>query len=135
MVIVGMGWANWGRSVYLERWRNQDSIYFKYIQGAIGFAKRAVDRHQVRMMVVIYPDVVNITEGNEFVGVYDSARKTLTRTTGVPVYSGYEAFLGNPLTERNMSFSLSDKHPNCKAHSIFGEWTFGKWIGVQNTRI
>jgi transposase-like protein len=36
------------------------------------------------MIVVIYPDAVNISESNEVVGVYDSASKTLTRTRWRP---------------------------------------------------
>jgi hypothetical protein len=84
-----MGWVNWGRGVYMERWDNQDGVYFKYVQGSISFAKQEAYRHRVPMMVVIYPEAVNISQSNEFVRIYDSASKALARTTGVPVYSGY----------------------------------------------
>jgi hypothetical protein len=75
----------------------------------------------------VYPDPVQMDRSNEFVDIYATVAKRLTDETGVPAYSGYEAFLGNPLANTNMPFSLTDTHPNCKAHEIFGDWVYSKW--------
>ena len=52
----------------------------------------------------------------------------LSGELNIPVHSGYEAFLGNTKSNRNMSFSLTDSHPSCDAHEIFGKWVFRKWV-------
>jgi hypothetical protein len=61
-------------------------------------------------------------------------QRTLTSSTGVPVFSGYEAFLGNPRAKENMTFSLTDGHPSCEAHAIFGQWVLEKWTRLPRAR-
>ena len=136
-VAVGTGLldVNWGRGAFVERWRDLNSIYFKYVQASIGVAKRDADRYRVPLMVVIYPDPLGINNSNEYVAIYDNVRRSLSTSLVIPVYSGYEAFLDNPLARENMPFSLTDAHPSCKAHEIFGDWVFAKWSNVGSSQV
>lgn len=126
-VAGGLLKLDWGRAAYPERWRNASGVYYKYLLGSIEMAKLEAERHQVPLMVVIYPDPMNLTESNEYVQIYRQASESLTASTGVPVYSGYDAFLGNTRAKTNMPFSLTDTHPSCEAHAIFGAWVFSTW--------
>jgi hypothetical protein len=119
--------VNWGRAAFPHRWNDREGLYFKYVQASIAYARREADSHGVPLMVVIYPDPIGLNSRNEFVDIYAGVQGALTASTGVPVYSGYDAFLGNPATRNNMVFSLSDAHPNCQAHAIFGQWVFSTW--------
>jgi hypothetical protein len=122
--------VDWGRAAYPERWRNTDGVFYKYLRGSLEFAKQEADRHQVPVMAVIYPDPVNMTRSNEYVDIYDRVGRSLTASTGVPVLSGYEAFLDNPAAKASMPFSLTDTHPSCEAHDIFGGWVYSQWADV-----
>ena len=119
--------VGWGRGVYPRQWRDVDGVHFKYIRAGIELAREEADARHVPMMAVIYPDPMGLNEKNEYVALYETAALTLTRSTGVPVYSGYGAFLGNSRSRENMPFSLTDSHPSCEANAIFGEWVFEKW--------
>ena len=63
-----------------------------------------------------------------FYAIYERAARSLMEATGVPVLSGYDAFVGDPRAARDMPFSLTDTHPNCLAHEIFGEWVLQQWL-------
>jgi hypothetical protein len=128
-IAVRMGWLkmDWGRGAFPARWRADDGLYFKYVRASVEYAKSEADRRGVPLMIVFYPDPVQMEPSNEFVEIYRTVARRLTDETGVPAYSGYDAFLGNPAAQANMPFSLTDTHPNCKAHEIFGDWVYAKW--------
>lgn len=126
-VKTGLLKVDWGRAAFPRRWEDRDGLYFKYVQASVTYAKREAASQGVPLMVVIYPDPIGLNTQNEFVGIYNRAREALTAATGVPVYSGYDAFLGNPASRDTMVFSLSDAHPNCEAHGIFGRWVYETW--------
>jgi hypothetical protein len=124
------GWlpTDWGRGSYPARWTDTDGIYFKHIKGSIALAQEEARARGVPLMVVIYPDSMNISPANPFYAIYERAARSLTEATGVPVLSGYHAFVGDPRAARDMPFSLTDTHPNCQAHEIFGEWVLRQWL-------
>jgi hypothetical protein len=67
-------------------------------------------------MVVIYPDVKNILRENVYYGIYQDVERRLSESLGMPVVSGYRAFLNDKDARQNMAYSLVDDHPSCKAH-------------------
>jgi lysophospholipase L1-like esterase len=127
---VGLIDVTWGRGAFPERWKDASGLYFKHVAAAIQLAREDAAARSIPLMVVIYPDPVAITEANEYVPIYRQVQSVLSAQTNVPVYSGYEAFLGNARTRENMPFSLTDAHPSCEAHDMFGKWVFQKWTTV-----
>lgn len=117
----------WGRTAYTPLWQDHRSMEFKLLKFALAGMRDALGGAGVsKMMVVIYPDVENLRRDNAYVGIYQAVEADLSQELGVPVWSGYQAFLDNPDAKRNMSYSLMDHHPSCKAHEIFAEWVFGR---------
>jgi hypothetical protein len=129
-VAHSVGWLprDWGRGSYPARWTDTNGVYFKHIKGSIALAQEEARSRGVPLMVVIYPDSMNISTANPFYAIYQSAAASLAEATGVPVLSGYDAFVGDPRASLHMPFSLTDTHPNCLAHEIFGEWVLQQWL-------
>lgn len=123
--------VGWGRTAYLPLWQDPGSTEFKLLRLALAGMRDASKGAGVgRMMVVIYPDVVNIRHDNVYVEIYREAERSLAGALGVPVFSGYPAFLDHPEARPSMSYSLTDHHPNCKAHELFAQWVSGKLRGI-----
>jgi hypothetical protein len=117
----------WGRSAYPALWQNPASLEFKLLRFALAGVRDSLAQAGVpRMMVVIYPDVENLRPDNAYVAIYRGVEQELSRSLGVPVLSGYPAFLDSREAQPNMPFSLVDHHPSCKAHEIFAGWVFGR---------
>lgn len=118
----------WGRSAFPIYWNDLEGFRFKFLEGMLGLIKREAEQFGVPMMVVIYPDVQHLSAESVYFAIYRKVSNALSKNLGLTVYSGFDAFLGNPLATKDMSFSLSDHHPNCEAHEIFGKWVFDKWM-------
>ena len=117
--------VGWGRTAYPPQWRSHQGIEFKMLRFALAGIRDALKARGVsRMMVVIYPDMENVRRENEYVGIYGDAEAELSRALGVPVWSGYPAFLDSPESKPNMSYSLVDHHPSCKAHELFAKGVY-----------
>lgn len=118
----------WGRSAFPMYWNDLEGFRFKFLEGVLGLIKHEADQFGVPMMVVIYPDVQHLSAESVYFAIYRKVGNALSENLGLTVYSGFDAFLGNPAATKDMSFSLSDHHPNCEAHEIFGKWVFDKWM-------
>ena len=127
---VGLIDVDWGRGAFPDRWKDSSGLHFKHVAAGIQLARQEATARSIPLMVVIYPDPVAIKESNEYVPIYRQVQSVLSAETSVPVFSGYEAFLGNARIKENMPFSLTDAHPSCEAHDVFGKWVFEKWSGV-----
>jgi lysophospholipase L1-like esterase len=131
---VGLIDVTWGRGAFPDRWKDSSGLYFKHVAAGIELARQDAVARSIPFMVVIYPDPVAINESNEYVPIYRQVQSVLSAQTRVPVFSGYDAFLGNARTRQNMPFSLTDAHPSCEAHDMFGKWVFQKWSAVTPTQ-
>ena len=118
---------DWGRGSYPSRWNNLDGLHYKYIRGSIALAKAALQPRGIPLVVVIYPDSMNLSPRNEFYEIYRHVATALQTDVGVPVHSGYDGFLADRRALPDMPFSLTDTHPSCLAHEIMGDWAFQKW--------
>ncbi|MFL6566121.1 MAG: hypothetical protein ACJ8G5_14395, partial [Burkholderiales bacterium] len=117
--------VGWGRAAYPALWQDHQGLEFRLVKFALAGIRDAVGgAGAAPMMVVIYPDVQNIGRENAYYGIYQDVEKDLARALGVPVRSGYAAFLDNPEAKRDMPYSLTDNHPSCKAHQLFARWVF-----------
>lgn len=128
---LGINKLGWGRTAYPPLWRNADSLEFRLMKFALAGIRDALGGSEAaRMMVVIYPDVQNIGKENVYFGIYQEVEARLSRSLGVPVSSGYPAFLSSADAKPNMPYSLTDTHPSCKAHEIFAKWVFVRFEEV-----
>lgn len=120
--------VGWGRTAFPAYWQEHDQKPFKLLLYALARIHAELKAVGTPMVVVIYPDVSQISNDNAYVEIYDDAAKYISERLGVPVYSGYEAFLSRTDVDSDMTFSLTDSHPNCKAHQVFGTWVFDKLV-------
>jgi lysophospholipase L1-like esterase len=117
--------VGWGRAAYPPLWQDHRSLEFRLVKFALAGIRDALGGPGTRRMtVVIYPDVQDLRKDNVYVGIYHGVEEHLSAVLGVPVASGYAAFLGNAEAKPNMSYSLTDNHPSCKAHELFAKWVF-----------
>lgn len=121
-----LGWnIGFGRTAYPALWQDHGGLEFKLLEFALAGTRDALrGAGASRPLVVIYPDVQNIGKDNIYFAIYRDAERRLTRSLGVPVLSGYPAFLNDREASPNMPYSLVDDHPSCKAHEIFARWVF-----------
>jgi hypothetical protein len=125
--------VGWGRSAYPALWQDASGLEFKVVRFSLAGIRDSLSGAGVsRMMVVLYPDVENLRADNAYVAIYRGVEQALSRELGVPVFSGYPAFLNDREARPNMPFSLVDHHPSCKAHEIFAKWVFGRFQQVRN---
>ena len=117
--------VGWG-SNYKEQWRNHVSLQFRLVKLSMKLLQSEFEKANVPLLVVMYPPASRINEQNDYVRLYSDAAKFLSESTGVTVLSGYPAFFRNEQAKEDMSFSLTDGHPNCQAHEIFATWVLDK---------
>lgn len=131
---VGLLPRDWGRGSYPARWGDLDGLYYKYIRGSVASARIETERLGIPLVVLFYPDSMNLSIGNEFYSLYRRVGEALQRDVGVPAHSGYDGFLSDPRTSTNMPYSLTDTHPSCLAHEIMGDWAYQKWSETLRAR-
>ena len=118
---------DWGRGSYPARWGDLDGLHYRYIRGSVALAKAEMQRRGIPLVVLIYPDSMNLSAKNEFYDIYRRVSAALRKDVGVPVFSGYDGFLSDKRSKENMPFSLTDTHPSCDAHEIMGDWAYQRW--------
>ena len=109
-----------GRQTYPPAWDDANGTLFRLVEFALEKLKQQVGDTPV--LVGFYPNVENLSPSNPLVEPYRKAAKLLHEALKIPVYSGFDAYLSNPEAKRNMTWSLTDAHPSCEAHSIFARW-------------
>ncbi len=118
--------TGWGRTAYPPLWRDHAGTEYKLLKFALaGIRDTLAARGVTRVLVAIYPDVENLRAENPYVALYRDVEADLSRELGLPVWSGYPAFLDAPASRRNLSFSLVDHHPNREAHARFAAGVHG----------
>ena len=124
--------VGFGRSAYPALWQAHSGLEFKVVRFSLASIRDRLREAGVqRMMVVIYPDIENLKPENPYVAIYSGVAQDLASTLGVPVFSGYPAFLESSEARTHMPFSLVDHHPSCKAHELFANWVYGRFEQVR----
>lgn len=114
----------WGQTAYPTWWDDTDGGHFQLLVAALTRLEGELAAAGVGMTVLIYPDPTAMTEQNQWVPILDRAAAALSGDLGVTVKSGYDAFLDNPAAGTDMYHSIADRHPDCEAHRLFGEWAY-----------
>lgn len=124
-ILVKLG-ANlsWGQTAYPGWWDDVDGDHFQAVVAGLHLIRAELEDHGVGMTVLLYPDAAALVEENPYVPILQKAADALESRVGVTAASGYDAFLENPEASDNMFHSLADRHPNCEAHRLFGEWAY-----------
>ena len=107
---------------YLEPWIDPTSAEFQGILIALSEIKRLAQIHRIPFVIAFYPNVEDLSGQGEIYEAVGQAVPHLGEQLGLPVYNGYEAFLGNPKADDRMVWSLTNMHPSCAAHEIMADW-------------
>lgn len=116
-----------GRMRYPGLWSDAESLEFRLISAGMQEIGRIAGRHGIPMMVAFYPPIEFLSKDNPMYAATEIAGRELGARLGVPVLNGFEAYLDDPRSERNMSRSLTDHHPSCLGHRILAEWLVRKF--------
>ena len=116
-----------GRQRYPGLWSDADSLEFRLIAAGMDEIKVVADRHDTPMIVAFYPPVEFLAEDNPMYEASEIAGQELSKRLGVPVLNGFDAYLDDPRSSRNMTRSFTDAHPSCLGHQILAEWLVEKF--------
>jgi hypothetical protein len=118
--------AGWGMG-YPEQWQDQGGLSYRLLEWSMAMLAETLDEAEAPHLVTLYPPARQITADNPYAHIYARAAADLEARTGHPVLSGYAAFLDHPQASRDMPFSLTDAHPSCAMHRLYGEWVWREW--------
>lgn len=122
MLSAGSGGARVGRARYPSRWSDVDGLELKMIATSLARLRALLEAQSIGYTVVFYPNVEQLSAEAEMHGVVEGLKKTLATMAGVTLHNGYDAFLGRPEADIDMTWSMVDAHPNCEAHALFAQW-------------
>ena len=99
-------------------YQNQQSVEFITYLDVLKKMQIDAEKNEIVINFVYFPDVIYLREDNDklwksFIDV--------AKTKGVTIKDAWEYFLQNKNSD-NMSWSLVDYHPNCKAHEIMANF-------------
>ncbi len=120
---------SFGRAAYPGSWADPDSLAFRVLEYGLRQLVAAARSAGSPLEIVFYPNVENLGTDSTVRAAYEVAAPYLRQALEVPVYSGYEAFIGNPAASGRMAWSLTDSHPSCLAHGIMARWLAGRTPG------
>ncbi len=115
-------------TTYPAGWSTFEDLRFKTAEFGLSRLRDMAREHDVDMMIVFYPNVEMLTKDSPLYNSYESAKDRLRTILKTPVFSGYDAFLGNPRASSGMSWSLIDYHPVCEAHNLMAQWMAGLYM-------
>ena len=85
---------------------------------AFQHAVKLADKHDLKIAVVIFPELQNLDGDYPFAAIHDLVRRTC-ESMGLPVLDLLDSFRGK--TDRDLWVHPSDHHPNEVAHAIAAE--------------
>lgn len=118
-----------GRAAYPVSWSNPEGLQFLVAKYGLRKMVELARSVEAATFVAFYPNVEDLSENSSVRSAYNAAVPRLHEELGVPVYSGYDAFIDNPRATRKMVWSLTDAHPSCAAHGIMGSWIADHVLG------
>lgn len=106
----------YNRSGWEKLYTNNNSEENKAILNDLLFIKNLAKKNNIDLKIVYYPDTNFITQNNSRVKVWRDFLRIASKNN-LQIYDPWDFFLQNKIDD-NMTWSLTDKHPNCDAHKI-----------------
>ena len=126
---VAFNFTDMGRMRFREPWIDPDGAQFQGVLIALSEIKRLTESHRIPLVIAFYPNTEDLSGHGGIYEAIEQAVDLLKEQLGLPVYNGYDAFLGNPKASPHMVWSLTNVHPSCDAHEIMAEWLVQKLEG------
>jgi hypothetical protein len=114
---------------HTAHWADPLSLEFRLVTLALRLTALELESAGTPGVAVLYPEVVQVATDNPKVEIYSRAAASLSQTSGMPVLSGYPAFLEADEPRPSWTHSLVDSHPSCEAHALFAQWVFEEYAG------
>jgi hypothetical protein len=99
---------------------SDNSIGWITVKNSILKLRKLTEDNNINFMIMIIPDLHNLSSDNELIKLYSKIDKEFTEMK-IPVVNTYKS-LSNSFRKKPMEswVSKSDAHPNAKAHKIIG---------------
>ena len=108
----------YGSSIIQELYKNKDSEQFLVYLNVLKEIKKKADKDKIVVDFVYFPEVIYLKKDNPKIWTLfiDEASKN-----GIKIKDSWEYFMKHKDSD-DMSWSLTDYHPNCKAHKIMANY-------------
>ena len=105
---------------YYDELYSDNSIGWTNVKNSILKLKKLTEDNNINFMIMIIPDLHNLSNDNELIKLYTKIDKEFTEME-IPVFNTYKSLSDNFRSKPMESWvSKTDPHPNAKAHKIIG---------------
>tara|TARA_B110000483_G_C18136241_1_gene519609 strand:+ start:399 stop:1361 length:963 start_codon:yes stop_codon:yes gene_type:complete len=104
------------RNLYRDNKSEENIIFISLLKQLKNIAKE----NDINLKITYFPDINNITRENEYAKDWRFFIKNAEKNN-IKIYDPWDYFLKNS-DGKNMVWSLTDDHPNCKANKIMADY-------------
>ena len=108
----------YGRNTFENLYQNKNTIYYKTYIELLTVIKKEAENNRTEIEFVYFPEVNYLKKDNP---KYWKLFINEAKKNNIEVKDSWEYFLENKKSN-DMRWSLTDYHPNCKAHKIMSEY-------------
>jgi hypothetical protein len=116
------------RTTYRNLWINFDSDENKWMRSTLKTMKEQMKQKGGEAVFIYYPNTNRISVDDERHEIWSKFIDYVSKNDNIKIADPYPFFIENA-TSRSMVWSLTDKHPNCDAHSLMADFTFKNFKG------
>lgn len=109
------------RYEFRNAWNEFDSEENKWLRSTLSVMEQQMNKKQGSIIFTYYPNTNNISDEDERHKIWKIFNNYVRKNEGLEILDPYPYFIKNA-PQKNMVWSLTDKHPNCAAHKIMAEF-------------
>ena len=108
----------YGKTSLIEIYKNQEGIEYSIYLDLLKKIEEETRKDNIKLDFVYFPDTVYLSDKNE--KVWENFIN-FAKNNDILIHNSWDYFIKNS-NSLNMSWSLTDYHPSCKAHNIFANY-------------
>ena len=116
------------RTDFLNLWTDFDSDENKWLRSTLKAMVEQMKQKGGEALFIYYPNTNRISVGDVRHQTWLKFIDYVSKNDNIKIADPYPFFIANA-TSQSMVWSLTDKHPNCEAHSLMADFTFKKFKG------
>tara|TARA_B100000795_G_scaffold137281_1_gene102527 strand:- start:369 stop:1376 length:1008 start_codon:yes stop_codon:yes gene_type:complete len=118
------------RTAFRNLWIDFDSDENKWMRSTLKAMAEQMKQNGGEALFIYYPNTNRISVDDERHEAWLKFINYVSKNDNIKIADPYPFFIANA-TSQSMVWSLTDKHPNCEAHSLMADFTFKKFKGFK----